>query len=169
MPVLEGNRWPTSVSAPYPATASNTSSSVSSSRRKIDAAFAPKIARETSATDWSSDRNVSSEPTTPAATAALSSSLTARLHVRRGQVEDALQLEGGQLRMLSEHERAQAGDVRRGEAVPSAPDTRPARPGDLDVDAAREELHRRVGVVEERLRVCLLVASDRDHRGEAPR
>ena len=44
-----------------------------------------------------------------------------------------------------------------------------ARPGDLDVDAAGEELDRRIGVVVEGRRVGLLVAADGDDRGEAPR
>jgi hypothetical protein len=56
MPVLDGKRRPTSDSEPSPATASKTSSSVSSSSRKIDDAFARKIARATSTIDRSSSR-----------------------------------------------------------------------------------------------------------------
>jgi len=56
MPVLEGKRCPISDSAPSPATASKTSSSAASSSRKIDDAFALKIARATSTIERSSAR-----------------------------------------------------------------------------------------------------------------
>jgi hypothetical protein len=56
MPVLDGKRAPSSSPSPRPETASNTSWSLSSSSRKIDAASAPKIARATSTIDWRSPR-----------------------------------------------------------------------------------------------------------------
>ena len=59
--------------------------------------------------------------------------------------------------------------MRRREAVAGGLDLRSAGPRDLDADAAAEELHRRVGVVEERHRIVLLVTTDRDHRRELPR
>ena len=61
------------------------------------------------------------------------------------------------------------GDVRCREAVAGRADRLAARPGELDVDAAREELDRRVRVVVEALRVGLGVAADGDDRREAPR
>ena len=73
--------------------------------------------------------------------------------VGRGQVEHALHLERRQLRMLRQDERAERRDVRRREAVARAAQRAAAGPGDLDVDAAREELdgRRRVGVEEARI------------------
>jgi hypothetical protein len=54
MPVEDGIRLPTRCCSSSPATAAKTSSSVSSSSRKTDEAFAPKIARATSTTERSS-------------------------------------------------------------------------------------------------------------------
>src|SRR5438132_4414719 len=169
MPVLEGKRFPISVPEPSPATASNTSSSASSSRRNTDDAFAPKIARAVSTTDCSSVRNDSSAPSTPAATAARSSSLTAAAYVRRDEVEDILELKRDQLAMLGHDQRADPGDVRGREAVARAAQRLAAEPRDVDLEPAREELDGRRRVVVVRQRVVLLVASDGDHRGEAPR
>src|SRR5262249_43468361 len=90
-------------------------------------------------------------------------------YVRSDQVEDALQLERRQLPVLGEDQRADAAHVRRREAVPRRADRGIADPGDLDVDAAREELNRRRRLVEEGERVVLLVATDRDDGREAPR
>ena len=83
MPVPAGKRVPRSVSSPSPTTASNTSSSVSSSRSRIDDALAPKIERATSTIAERSARNDSSEPTTPAATAARRSGCSVTSHLRR--------------------------------------------------------------------------------------
>ena len=52
-------------------------------------------------------------------------------HVGRGQVEDALDLERLELGMLAEHERAEPGHVRRGEAVAGQRIVAPPEPGDL--------------------------------------
>ena len=56
IPVPAGKRVPRSVSSPSPTTASKTSSSVSSSSRRIDDAVAPKIERATSTIAESSAR-----------------------------------------------------------------------------------------------------------------
>src|SRR2546429_245263 len=61
------------------------------------------------------------------------------LHVRRGLVEDVLELEGGQIRVAAEDQRADAGHVRRGKAVPGRADRAAAEPGHRHVDAAGEE------------------------------
>src|SRR4051812_28546924 len=71
--------------------------------------------------------------------------------------------------MLAADERADPAHVRRGEAVARRAHRRAARPRDLDVHAAGEELDRRARVVEERQRVALLVAADREDGREAPR
>ena len=73
---------------PRPTTASKTSSSVSSSRSRIDDAFAPKIERATSTIAERSARNDSSEPTTPAATAARRSGWSVMSHLRRSSRSD---------------------------------------------------------------------------------
>src|SRR5215211_3302239 len=170
IPVPDGIRIPTRCSSPSPETASKTSSSVFSSSRKIDDALAEKIPRAVSTIDCSSARCASSAPMTPAATAARRSELAiGTSHVPRGQVEHALELERRQLRVLREDERTDAGHVRRSEAIPGAAQRRAAEPGDVDVDAAREELHRRIRVVEELLALVELVAADRDDGRELPR
>src|SRR5215210_4747958 len=169
IPVPDGIRIPTRCSSPSPETASKTSSSVFSSSRKIDDALAEKIARAVSTIDFRSARCASSAPMTPAATAARrSESAIGTSHVPSGQVEDALQLERRQLRVLREDERADAGHVRRREAVTRAAQRRAAQPGDVDVDAASEELHRRVRVVEELLFFVECVGAHRDDGGELP-
>ena len=56
MPVLDGIRVPIRPCSSSPATASKTSSSASSSRRKIDERWAAKIARATSTIERSSER-----------------------------------------------------------------------------------------------------------------
>src|SRR3954454_23304319 len=71
--------------------------------------------------------------------------------------------------MLRADERADAGDVRRGEAVARSADRLAAHPRELDVDAACEELDGRVRVVVEAARVGLRMAADQDDRREAPR
>jgi hypothetical protein len=70
--VPDGKRDPTSSAEPSPEAASKTSSSVSSSSRKIEEARAPKIARATSTIECSNARCASSEASTPTAVAALS-------------------------------------------------------------------------------------------------
>ena len=69
MPVPDGMRIPTRSPSPSPETASKTSSSASVSRRKIDDAFAPKIARATFTIDCSKARWLSSDGSMPVATA----------------------------------------------------------------------------------------------------
>ena len=71
--------------------------------------------------------------------------------------------------MLAEDERADAGDVGRGEAVAGAAERAAVEPRDVEVEAAPEELDRRRGVVVEGQRVGLLVAPDGDDAREAPR
>src|SRR5438270_11548246 len=73
--------------------------------------------------------------------------------VRRGQMQHALQLERGQLRMLAQHEGAEAGDMGSREAVAGRVDRLAAEPGNVHVQAAGEELHRRAGVRVERERI----------------
>ena len=91
-------------------------------------------------------------------------------HVVGDQVQHALQLVRRQLGMLRAHERADPGHVRRREAVPGRADRLAAHPRQLDVDAAREELDRRVRVVDRRRqRVRLRVAADGDDGREPPR
>src|SRR5215204_7339273 len=107
------------------------------------AALAEKIPRATSTVACSNARCASSDAITPAATAARRSLLIGLDHVRGGQVERALQLERRQLRVFPEQERADPRDVRRREAVPGRASAAAAEPRDLDVDPAREELHRR--------------------------
>src|SRR6185295_1368672 len=169
-PVLDGKRVPMRLSDPSPATASKTSSSESSSCRKIDAAFAEKIARATSTIDWSRARCSCSADMTPADTAACRLlSVISASDIGRDQIEDALQLEGGQLRVLGKNEGADTAHVRGREAVTRRADCGAADPRDVDVDAAGEELDRRRWVVEEGFRILLLVAADGDHRREPPR
>src|SRR6187200_373111 len=194
MPVLDGNREPTSASSPRPETASKTSSSSSSSSRKIEAASAAKIDRATSTIDPSSSRYVaSSPPSIPVAASRRRSSSSlipapsagkaaASAHwslrraygsslasgVRRGQVKHALQLVRRELRVLREHERGDPRDVRGREAVAGAAERGAAWPCHLDVDATREELDRRGGVRVPDERIALLVAADRDDGREPP-
>src|SRR4051812_47383661 len=145
MPVLEGKRRPTSVSAPAPLTASKTSSSVASSYRKIEDAAAAKIARATSTIDCKRSPCARSEPMTALATAARtrSSGMVPGLDVVRDHVQRGLQLERRERRMLGQDQRADAADVRRGEAVAAGADRAAAGPGHVNVDAPGEELHRR--------------------------
>src|SRR6266542_3707778 len=70
--------------------------------------------------------------------------------------------------MFREDQRADPAHVWRREAVARGADLRAADPRDFDVDAAREKLDRRRGVVEESERILVLVTADRDHRGETP-
>src|SRR5205085_3476650 len=168
-PVLEGKRVPSRLSDPSPATASKTSSSASSSCRKIEAALAEKIARATSTIDWSRARCSLSADMTPAETAACRFwSFIGASDVRRGQIENTLQLERRELRVLCEDQGADRAHVRGREAVTRRTDPGAADPGDLDIDATAEKLDRRRRVVEERQRVGFLVAADRDHRREPP-
>src|SRR5581483_4675732 len=169
IPVEAGKRRPTRNCSSSLATAAKTSSFASSSRRRIDEALAPKIDRATSTIARRSLPNVSSAGSTPAATAARSLSSLIPRHVVRRQVEHRLQLERPKAGMLAEDQRGDTRDARRGEAVARRADRRASDPGDVDVDAAREELDGRirVGVVDER--VGLLVAAHGDDRREAPR
>ena len=150
MPVPDGNRCPTSVSAPSPATASNTSSSVSSSSRKIDDALAPKIARATStierAARGSAPRRRARRPRPPRA--GRSSAHRATSNVRRRSGSSTLfSWNGVSSGCFAEDQRADAGHVRRREAVArSQRMRRAAEPRDVDVDAAGEELDRRIGL-----------------------
>src|SRR5437764_14465382 len=117
-PVLDGKRVPIRLSDPSPATASKTSSSASSSCRKIDAALAEKIARATSTIDWSRARCSLSADITPAETAACRFwSFIGASDVRRGQVENTLQLERGELGVLRQALRADTAHVRGPDTV----------------------------------------------------
>ena len=71
--------------------------------------------------------------------------------------------------MLAQDERAQAGDVRRCEAVAGCGDRLAAEPRYLDVQAAREELDRRARVCVKDEGIRVLVAADRDDACEPPR
>src|SRR5581483_9987480 len=90
-------------------------------------------------------------------------------YVRRDQVQHRLHLERRQPAVLGEHERGDPGDGGRREAVSGRADRAAAEPGDVDVDATREELDRRIRIGEEDERVVALVAPDRDDRREPPR
>src|SRR6478609_4588047 len=106
------------------------------------------MARATTTIDRRSSAKSSSAGSTAAATAAsrrLSLILLAS-HVRRDQVQDGLHLERRQPRVLAEHERGDAAQRRRREAVAGRADRAAAQPRELDVDAACEELDRRIGV-----------------------
>src|SRR4029077_18545380 len=136
------------------------------SSRKIDDAFARKIARATSTVALSSSRCPSSAPSTPAATAACRSLMA---DVRRCEVEDALHLERSELGMLREDERTQTADVGRREAVAGAAQGAAAEPRDVELETASKELHRRRRVRVERERVGVFVAADGDDACESPR
>src|SRR5918911_5592473 len=99
------------------------------------AAFAAKIPRATSTVAWRSRPCNSSEPSTPAATAARRSLIVVD-DVGRREIEGALELERRQLRMLAEDESADRRDVRRREAVPGRARAASAQPGDIDIDAS---------------------------------
>ena len=71
--------------------------------------------------------------------------------------------------MLAQDERAQPGHVRGREAVAGAAQRPASEPGDVDVEAPREELDRRVRVGVEGEGIVELVAADRDDAREAPR
>ena len=165
MPVVDGNRIADEILSPSPETASNTSSSVSSSSRNTDAALASKIARATSTIDCSSARCPSSEAERPdrgRRAVASRRVMPCSSRVVGREVEDALELERRQLRVLREDERRHPGDVRCGEAVARAPHRAAADPRDVEVDPACEELDRRD-------RGSRTTSADRRPRGSRPR
>ena len=174
MPVLDGNRVPTS--APLAPARRPPRRRARPPPRRAGRSTPPRRRRSTARrrrSTASSSRNVSSSPPSiPVRRRAGGVQLVAHAStsgVRRGQVEHALQLVRRQLRVLREHQRGDPGDVRRREAVAGAAERAAARPRDLDVDAAREELDRRVGVRVPDERIALLVAADRDDGREPPR
>src|SRR5262249_16260093 len=154
-------------SSPWPETAWKTSSPASSSSRKTELAWAPKIARATSTTDWRSSSAIGSRDVLAGCTSR-DTAAPLLVDVGGGRVERALQLEGRHGGALGEDPGAQAGDEGRGEAVAGGADGAAAQPGDLHVLAGGEELHGRTGVVQVQSGVVLRVAAHRDHRCEAP-
>ncbi len=117
-PVPAGKRLPSRLSSPSPTTASKTSSSSSSSSSRTDEAFA----REDRARDLDDRAEQLAEALLGAEDAGGDGGVQivahrVTSHVRRGQVQDALQLERRQLGVLRADERADPADVRRREAV----------------------------------------------------
>ena len=171
IPVLDGKRVPMRSPSPSPETASKTSSSAllveQEDRRRLGAEDRPRDVDDR-LEQLAVGLLVATEHPGGGLLRAESLRHACALRVRRRQVEHALQLEGRQLRVLREDERRDAGDVRCGEAVAGAAERAAAGPRDVDVDAAREELDRRVGVRVPHEWIALLVAADRDHRREPP-
>src|SRR5262245_57881093 len=75
------------------------------------------------------------------------------------EIQDRLDFERGEPRMLAADQRAHAGDVRRCETVAGVARRRPTQTRHRHRLAAREELHRWVWVIQHEMRVVLGVAA----------